>query len=86
MNESDIEWEKVGSTLYPQKETKLDNLDITFNLKFKVLKFKKGNDEYYQLNVNLPFSFKSSWIKTNHETYKGWEKYALERLEKKRYK
>lgn len=60
--------------------------EIDYTLKFIVL--TKG-DHHCQLNVSLPFSFKSSWIKTCKRNEEAWVDYANDRLESeldKRYK
>lgn len=61
---------------------------IKYKLKYEVLQFTDNqNQTYYQLQASLPFSFKSSWVKTNHSP--NWGNYAVLRLEAeliKRYK
>ena len=64
------------------------NLQINYKLKYEVLVFTDSQkQDYFQLQVSLPFSFKSSWIKTNFSS--KWCDYAVEGLEAeliKRYK
>ncbi len=66
----------------------ISNLIINYKLKYEVLEFTDNQKQnYYQLQASLPFSFKSSWIKTNLSP--NWCNYAVQRLEAeliKRYK
>lgn len=63
----------------------IDGKEINYTLKFIVIHTKSE----CQLNVSLPFNFKSTWIKTCNRNKEYWIKYAETRLKselKKRYK
>jgi len=82
MKESEIDWNNVevldAYTFYGL----VDQYSLNFNLSFEVYKYSNVYDEtYYQLNASLPFSFKSTWLKTPKNSLEEWIKYTLERLD-----
>ena len=87
MKNGDINWDKVDVVINPAGKEMSDNIlhDVQhapFRLKYQVLRYiDHAETEWYRLDAFLPFSFKSAWIKTEQEVNcKGWEAYALERL------
>ena len=87
MNEYEVNYEniKICTSIEEVIRYEINEEEISYTLKFIVLE----NGDYCQLNASLPFSFKSSWIKSCKRDKEDWVKYAKERLGselEKRYK